>query len=95
MRIAKVSPERLVLSIENITTMRFFLLPLFQPGEMQSIYFIDRESADVWRYYSIVRMGKGASTLVTGHDASSINRAVAFYRHFVGIPTDKEPPAAP
>ena len=26
--------------------------------------------------------------------ASSINRAVAFYRHFVGIPTDQEPPAA-
>jgi hypothetical protein len=94
-RIAKVSPERLLLSIENITTMRFFLLPLFQPGEMQSIYFIDRESPDVWRYYSIVRMGKNASSLVTGHDASSINRAVAFYRHFAGIPTDKEPPAAP
>jgi len=27
-------------------------------------------------------------------DASYINRAVAFYRHIAGIPSDQEPPAA-
>lgn len=30
----------------------------------------------------------------TGHMASPVNRAVAFYRALVGIPTDQEPPAA-
>jgi len=95
MRIDEVSPDRLVFDVENVSTMRYFLLTLFHPGEMQSICFLDRESDDVWRYYSIARTGPNASRLSTGHAASSINRAVAFYRSLVGIPTDQEPPAAP
>jgi hypothetical protein len=94
MRVLRVSPDRLVVSTENITSMRYFLIPLFQPGEIQSIYFLDRESSDVWRYYCIARTGKKASSLTAGHEASSINRAVAFYRYLAGIPLDKEPPAA-
>ena len=74
--------------------MRYFLVTLFHPGEMQSIYFLDRESDNVWRYYSIARTGRNASRLAAGHESSSINRAVAFYRFLVGIPTDQEPPAA-
>ena len=94
MHIAEVSADRLVFDVENVSTMRYLFLTLFHPGEMQSIYFLDRESDDVWRYYSIARTGRNASRLVAGHAASSINRAVAFYRSLVGIPTDREPPAA-
>ena len=96
MHIAEVSADRLVFDVENVSTMRYFLFTLFHPGEMQSIYFLDRESESVWRYYSIARMGPNASRLAAGpgHAASSINRAVAFYRSLVGIPTDQEPPAA-
>jgi hypothetical protein len=94
MRILKASADRLVFSTENITTMRYLLIPLFQPGQIQAIYFLDRESPDVWRYYSLARTGKNANSLTAGHQASSINRAVAFYRYLVGIPLDKEPPAA-
>jgi hypothetical protein len=96
MHIAEVSADRLVFDVENVSTMRYFFLTLFHPGEMQSIYFLDRESDDVWRYYSITRIGRNASRMATGpgHAASSINRAVAFYRSLVGIPTDQEPPAA-
>jgi hypothetical protein len=95
MRVLSASPDRLVFDTENITTMRYLLIPLFHPGEIQSIYFLERESQDVWRYYSITRTGKNANSLTAGHEASSINRAVAFYRHLAGIPTDREPPAAP
>ena len=49
---------------------------------------------NIWRYYSIARTGRNASRLATGHESSSINRAVAFYRSLAGIPTDQEPPAA-
>jgi len=94
MHIAEASTDRLVFEIENVTTMRYFMVTLFHPGEMQSIYFLDRESANVWRYYSIARTGRNSSRLATGHEASSINRAVAFYRSLVGIPTGQEPPAA-
>jgi hypothetical protein len=95
MRIRSASPDRLVFDTENISTMRYWLMPLFRAGEMQSIYFLDRESQGIWRYYSIARTGKNANMLTAGHDASFINRAVAFYRYLTGIPTDKEPPASP
>ncbi|MHB1025051.1 MAG: DUF6675 family protein [Desulfobacteria bacterium] len=95
MRIRSASPDRLVFDSENTSTIRYFLMTMFRPGGMQSITFLDRESRDVWRYYSITRTGRDASLLTAGYEASSINRSVAFYRYLAGIPTDKEPPASP
>ena len=94
LHIGVVAADRLVYDIENVSVMRYFFLTLFHPGEMQSIYFLDRESESVWRYYSIARTGRNASRLAMGHESSWINRAVAFYRSLAGIPTDQEPPAA-
>jgi len=95
MRIRSASPDRLVFDTENIGAVRYLWMPVFRPGGMQSITFLDRESQDVWRYYSIMRTSKNASLLTAGYEASSLNRAVAFYRYLAGIPTDKEPPASP
>ena len=94
LQVRSVSPDRMVFDTTNISTMRYMFLPIFHPGEVQSIYFLDHEDDDVWRFYSMSRTGPKASSLATGHDASSINRAVALYRHLAGIPTDQEPPAA-
>jgi Family of unknown function (DUF6675) len=94
MHIAEVSADRVVVEVENVSTMRYLHIPILHPGEMQSIYFLDRESNSVWRYYSMVRTGKNANRLIAGNESSSVNRAVAFYRYLVGIPTDREPPAA-
>jgi hypothetical protein len=94
MRIAQVSADRVVVNTENVSVMRLLLVTLFHPAEVQSICFLDRESADVWRYYGIARTGRNASRLAAGHEASSINRAVAFYRFLAGIPGNQEPPAA-
>ncbi len=94
LHIVEATVDRLVFDIENVSTMRYLLVPILHPGEMQSIYFLDRESADVWRYYSIMRTGKNANRLIGGNEASTINRAAAYYRHIVGIPTDQDPPAA-
>ena len=94
MIIIKVSADRIVFEVENVSIMRYFVVTLFHPGEMQSIYFLDRDSHDVWRYYSITRTGRNSNRLAAGHESSSINRAVALYRFLAGIPTDQEPPAA-
>jgi hypothetical protein len=94
MRITEATADRLVVSVENVTTMRYLFLPVLHPGEMQSVHLFDHESENNWRYYGIVRTGPKASRLIAGNDASAVNRAVAFYRFFVGIPTDQEPPAA-
>lgn len=94
MQITEASPDRLVFDVENASTMRYHIIPLLHAGELQSIYFLDRESDSVWRYYSIMRTARNANGLIAGNESSSVNRAVAFYRHFVKIPTDQEPPAA-
>jgi len=94
MHIVEASAERLVFEVENASAIDYHFITLFNPGEMQSIYFLDRESENVWRYYSIVRTGKNANRLLAGNDSSAVNRAVAFYRYLVGIPTGQEPPAA-
>jgi hypothetical protein len=93
MHIAEASADRIVFDVENVTPMHYLFLTVFQPGDVQSIYFLDRESEGVWRFYSIVRTN-GANRMITGNESSAINRAVALYRHLVGIPTDQEPPAA-
>ena len=94
MHIVEVSADRLVFDVENVSTMRDLFITFFHPGEVQAIYFLDHESENVWRYYSIVRTAKNASRLITGNESSAVNRAVAFYRYLVGIPTGEEPPAA-
>ncbi len=94
MRIAETSADRVVFDIENVSTVRYHYITVFHPGEMQSIYFLDRESENIWQYYSIMRIGKNANQTMTGNKSSAVNRAVAFYRHLVGIPSDQEPPAA-
>ncbi len=77
MRIRSASPDRLVFDTENIGAVRYLLMPIFHPGDMQTITFLDREAQDVWRYCSILRTGKNASLLTAGYEAPSINRAVA------------------
>jgi Family of unknown function (DUF6675) len=94
MHISEASENRIVVDVENVTPMKYLLLTLFHPGDLQTIYFLDRDAPDVWRYYSVVRTGKNASSLTTGKQASSINRAVAFFRHLAGLPGELEPPAA-
>jgi hypothetical protein len=94
MHIAEASADRLVFDVENVSTIRYLFLTLFHPGEMQSIYFLDRDSENVWRYYSIVRTGRNANRLIAENESSTVNRAVAFYRYLIGLPTDQEPPAA-
>jgi hypothetical protein len=94
MQMVNITADRLVFETENTTGLHYMLLPMFPPHQLQAIYFLDRESPGVWRYYSIARTGKEASSLAAGHDASAVNRAVAFFRYFTGIPTDQEPPAA-
>ena len=94
MRIRSASTGRLVFEVENATTIRYLLIPVFEPGQVQSIYYLEQEAAGLWRYYCIARTSGKAGGFIAGHEASAINRAVAFYRHLAGIPTDQEPPAS-
>jgi hypothetical protein len=92
MDIVDASANRVVFRSENVSTIRYRFIPVLHPGELQSIYFMDRESDSVWRFYSLVRTGKNASGLISHNESSFVNRALAFYRHFVTIPPIQELP---
>jgi hypothetical protein len=94
LHVLEASADRIVFEVQNVTPMKYLFLTVLHPGDMQSVYFLDREPENVWRFYSVVRTGVNASSLVTANDSSAINRAVAFYRWMAGIPTDQEPPQA-
>jgi hypothetical protein len=66
---------------------------LYAPGGPHTLYFLKKQSPDVWDYYSTTRVLPD-TFLAAGHDESFINRAVALNRHIVGLPTDAEPPSA-
>ena len=94
MRLLKLGPGRFVVETENVTRVRWLAFTLFEPGALRSLYSVEQRSPDTWSYYALTSV-TGSKWLPLGHEKSYINRAVALYRHFAGIPTDLEPPAAP
>ena len=38
----------MVFGVENISTVRYSFIPVLHPSELQSLYFIDRDSDGVW-----------------------------------------------
>jgi hypothetical protein len=94
LQVREVSDGRIVFGVENASAIQYLFLTIFHPADLQTVYFLDRETQDTWRYYSLVRTGRNASGLAAGKQASSMNRALALFRRLAGIPTDLEPPAA-
>lgn len=95
LKVLERTPERVVLASENVTPLRMLLLTAFDPGALQSVTFLDKRGPDLWSYYQIIRAGQGASSMALGSEASYVNRSAALYRYVAGIPTDRDPPAAP
>jgi hypothetical protein len=95
LRVLENTPERFVISSDNVTPIRRFFFTLFRPGALQSVLIVQRVSPGVFGVFVLSRSGMGASMLTGGHDDSYVNRAAALYRWLAGIKTDQEPPAAP
>ena len=94
LRVLERSQDRVVIAMENATAIRAYFLTVFEPGELQSVFFLEKRSPGTWGLYALSRTGGSSTWLAGRHEASFVNRSVAFYRHFVGIPTDQEPPAS-
>jgi hypothetical protein len=95
LKVLERTPDRSVITSDNITPVRRFLITLFEPGALQSVLFIQRLRPGVFGAFIVNRTGDGTSALVRGHAESFVNRANALYRQLAGIKTDQEPPAAP
>ena len=94
LRVLQDQPTELLAETDNVGAIKQWGITLYATAGLHTLYFLQKQSADVWAYYSITRVLPN-SFLVEGHEKSLINRAVALYRHIVGLPTNAEPPSAP
>jgi hypothetical protein len=93
LRVFESTTQRLVISSENVTTVRKFIFTLFKPGALQSLLVIQRLSPNTFGARILTRTGEGASDLSNGHEETFVNRSNALFRQLAGIKTDQEPPA--
>ena len=94
LRLREAQMGRFVVETSNIDAIKQWGITLYAANGLDTLYFLEERSPGVWAYYSITRV-LPASFLAEGHEKSYINRAVALYRHYMRLPTDTEPPAAP
>ncbi len=93
LRVDDITPDRISVTIKNVSAVRYIGISIFEPGDLQSFYILQRKPGG-WTYYNL-NIVTNASSFGGAPESSYVNRAIAFYRHFVGLPTDQEPPAAP
>lgn len=93
MQLTAGAAGRIFLDTSNIDPVRTWGITLYGPRSIRTLYFLNELSPGVWSYYSITR-AVPATFLANGHDKSFINRAVALFRHYVGIPAKSDPPPA-
>lgn len=92
LRVLDAGPDKLMIVMENVSSVRFLFIPIFAPHDLQFLYIMQKTSPGVWGYYSLAAVrGIWAATTPNGKK-SYINRAVAMFRHIAGIPTDQNPP---
>jgi hypothetical protein len=94
LKVLSSQPGRIVIETANVDAVKKWGLTIYPPDGLHTFYFLDERSPGVWAYYSITRVIP-KTFLAEGHEKSYINRAVALYRHYVRLPTNAEPPAAP
>lgn len=86
------SPERIRVTIHNVRPGRVLGMDVLPVDGLQMVLLLEREEADVWRYWSIVRATVDAPDFMLPSAASFANRAAAIFRYVAALPTDAEPP---
>jgi hypothetical protein len=94
MRVAEATPDRLVVTIGNVSAVRRLIFTLFEAGDIQSTYFLEKIGPGLWGYYALTVMHEGPM-VIGNHDDAFLTRTLSIYRHLAGIPTDQNPPLLP
>ena len=87
--------DRVELSTENLTAMKYSMFTIFEPRGLRSATFIERRGPNEWGYYQTIGVGEGSDFIAVHSPSPYINRLTALYRYMAGMPTDGAPPAAP
>ncbi len=92
LKIVDSSPDHLILESSNTSRLRLGPVTLFNPGDAQTVLFLQRFEGTVWQYFSLSVIKKSGLPLTT---KSVINRQAAFYRLLIGQAPNAGPPLAP
>jgi hypothetical protein len=84
MQVRDLSANGFVVAVENVTPVRSYMLTLFDPGELLSVQFVERESPDVYGYYGLAFAGESLASSIALPQASYVNRALALYGQLTG-----------
>jgi hypothetical protein len=84
MQIRDLSANGFVVAAENVTPVRSYMLTLFDPGDLLSVHFVERESPGVYRYYGLAFAGESLASSIALPQASYVNRALALYGQLTG-----------
>ena len=92
MQVRDLSTNGFVVAVENVTPVRSYMLTLFDPGELLSVQFVERESPGVYGYYGLAFAGESLASSIALPQASYVNRALALYGQLTGkvVPPAKE-----
>ena len=92
MQVRDLSANGFVVAVENVTPVRSYMLTLFDPGELLSVQFVERESPGVYGYYGLAFAGESLASSIALPQASYVNRALALYGQLTGkvVPPAKE-----
>jgi hypothetical protein len=85
-KIVERTDDRLVYTIVNESAAKAMLMTVTEPGEFRQHYVVERDSGTIWRYYSLVEARIGGP--ITPSARSFQSRAIAYYRHLAGYPTE-------
>jgi uncharacterized protein DUF6675 len=94
MRVAEAGPDRLVVQIGNVSPISRFIFTLFEPGDIQATYTLEKIGPSLWGYYALTVLHEGLM-VIGNNDHAYLTRNVSIFRHLAGIPTDQEPPLTP
>jgi hypothetical protein len=88
MRVIENERDRLVVTIENVSTVWVVLLPVFEPSDIRTVYIFQKLGQGSWGYYSLLSAKDGGLGIIEGHEDSFTSRASAFFHYLVGLPDD-------
>jgi hypothetical protein len=54
MRVGNPDSKSLVVRVTNVSSVRFLLVSVVKPGDLQSVYVIERLSPRIWSYFNLV-----------------------------------------
>ena len=84
MLVRDLSANGFVVAVENVTPVRSYMLTLFDPCELLSVQFVERESPGVYGYYGLAFAGESLASSIALPQASYVNRALALYGQLTG-----------